>query len=512
MNNLEQFSRLAGSMTGGPALVAQAGVDPEALNVLRMRAMAGDPQAMQALQSLGPVPQIQRQHPGLPARRMAPEPAPEELGPGAGTHARTLYDQLTPPDGMDRLRQGLRPEVERSGRVAPSPMGQPLPPGIVAQIGNAQFSGVSDAGTQPGPATQFRADEMRRQREMGPPPGRPSPTAQSMAVPPPGMDGDYLSPPIMGPMGEAMPPLPMSGPPMPGEEPPVPEDFQQGAPIPPQSMPPAASEQQPQAQPRPSIADRVRQNLEAFGQQNKPKMDWRDALIAWGAGTAAAGARPGSTALGAMAGGGENMRRAEESHSTRSEQKAHLQRQDQFKVAELVQRAEDRADALEQRARDSQATREDRAQARADANALRESMIKAQSDNARERTQAQKEIAAMMAQSRTDAAEISAAGRPSPDEATQNRANEIAEKALDYAIKRLSKDPMNPPSEEAIEAETAKIARRYPKSAIGLAWAEQESTKPPAAAPPQAQRKAGTVYNTPKGPMIWRGNGWEPAP
>ena len=30
--------------------------------------------------------------------------------------------------------------------------------------------------------------------------------------------------------------------------------------------------------------------------------------------------------------------------------------------------------------------------------------------------------------------------------------------------------------------------------------------------PAPAQREVGKTYNTPKGPMIWRGTGWEPAP
>lgn len=33
----------------------------------------------------------------------------------------------------------------------------------------------------------------------------------------------------------------------------------------------------------------------------------------------------------------------------------------------------------------------------------------------------------------------------------------------------------------------------------------------PGAVPPAAERKVGQTYQTPKGPMVWRGNGWEPA-
>lgn len=32
-----------------------------------------------------------------------------------------------------------------------------------------------------------------------------------------------------------------------------------------------------------------------------------------------------------------------------------------------------------------------------------------------------------------------------------------------------------------------------------------------ATVPPPEQRQVGQVYNTPKGPMVWRGNGWAPA-
>jgi hypothetical protein len=32
-----------------------------------------------------------------------------------------------------------------------------------------------------------------------------------------------------------------------------------------------------------------------------------------------------------------------------------------------------------------------------------------------------------------------------------------------------------------------------------------------AAVPPASERKVGQTYQTPRGPMIWRGSGWEPA-
>lgn len=40
---------------------------------------------------------------------------------------------------------------------------------------------------------------------------------------------------------------------------------------------------------------------------------------------------------------------------------------------------------------------------------------------------------------------------------------------------------------------------------------EQPRVQEHIAAPPAEQRKIGQVYQTPKGPAVWRGNGWEPA-
>jgi hypothetical protein len=39
----------------------------------------------------------------------------------------------------------------------------------------------------------------------------------------------------------------------------------------------------------------------------------------------------------------------------------------------------------------------------------------------------------------------------------------------------------------------------------------QQPQQPAAAVPPPAQRVVGQTYQTPKGPMVWRGQGWEPA-
>ena len=79
-----------------------------------------------------------------------------------------------------------------------------------------------------------------------------------------------------------------------------------------------------------------------------------------------------------------------------------------------------------------------------------------------------------------------------------------------------------------VDPETGRKMTLFPDEAAALAAASQRSNSlgrngrpapapaaPPAAAPasvpPPAQRKKGTIYQTPKGPMIWTGTGWKPA-
>ena len=56
-----------------------------------------------------------------------------------------------------------------------------------------------------------------------------------------------------------------------------------------------------------------------------------------------------------------------------------------------------------------------------------------------------------------------------------------------------------------------RVGSRWSRSAAATGSAAGSAAAPAGPVPPAAERKVGQTYQTPRGPMIWRGNGWEPA-
>lgn len=89
--------------------------------------------------------------------------------------------------------------------------------------------------------------------------------------------------------------------------------------------------------------------------------------------------------------------------------------------------------------------------------------------------------------------------------------------ALEFAMTARDKSPEAMRSEiykAALNANfgDAKRAQKTTEEAMQYLSAPSPGAAAPASVPPAAQREVGKTYQTPSGPMVWRGIGWEPAP